>query len=189
MGYNVASSETTREGLSKLLSGKRSIHRYHVLLGKSSNRSTGVSCKYASGRGGHLKTAGGGQNCLFPFYPVLVDFKTVFYPVQIQKIWRFWEQSQRGPLCFCTFPQTSIPMLQTRLGGGVRNPLTPLPHAHLWPRGVFSRCKQTTLVTSQTLQRVKICYLCHDTDKTGLIHHFCQRIPWILKKFASWTEK
>jgi hypothetical protein len=36
--------------------------------------------------------------------------------VQIQKICRFWEQSQGGPLYFCN-PQTSTPKLQTRLGG------------------------------------------------------------------------
>jgi hypothetical protein len=55
----------------------------------------------------------------FPFYPVLVDFEISFYPVQIQKICRFWEQLQGDPYVSAA-PQTSIPKLQTHLG--VRTP-------------------------------------------------------------------
>jgi hypothetical protein len=49
---------------------------------------------------------GGVQIFCSPFYPVPVDFKTSFYPVQIQKNYVI------AP------PQTSTPKLHSRLGGG-----------------------------------------------------------------------
>ena len=86
-------------------------------------------------RGGHLKRAGGGCQFFFPFYPVLVGFKTSILSRANSKNLPFLGASTGRTLIFLVFctPRHRTPKLPTRLGGGGANPTpTSVPTTNLY---------------------------------------------------------